>query len=189
MDNERERLIELLFRAHHNASSVMSETGDEDEAITVEANYLLVNGVTVQRWIPVTERLPEEDVAVLCFSDSYGGTRFIGYIDYRCKAWIEDGMLHIGNVTHWMPLPKPPKGGVSMKPRIVCAETECEYFSMDGCTAEEINLTAGHMHTVHEGYRHVWTCRTFRPSPEAKEIYDMLKSYIDAVNAKAKEEK
>ena len=75
-----------------------------------------------------------------------------------------------------------------MKQRIVCAETECEYFSMDGCTAEKITLTAGHMHTVHEGYRRVWTCRTFMPSPEAKEIFDMLKSYFDAVNAKAKED-
>lgn len=85
-------------------------------------------------------------------------------------------------------IPESVRTEIETEPRIVCAETECEYFSVDGCTAEEINLTAGHMHTVHEGYRHVWTCRTFSPSPEAKEIFDMLKSYFDAVNAKAKEE-
>ena len=68
--------------------------------------------------------------------------------------------------------------------RVYCAEIECEHYSEDGCTAEEINLTAGHMHTVHEGFRHVWTCRMFEPSPIAKEIFDKLKKYFDNFNAR-----
>lgn len=55
-----------------------------------------------RRWIPVTERLPDIGKDVLIYSkedgvdvDYYGGDMF-GY-------W---------NVTHWMPLPEPPKEGV-----------------------------------------------------------------------------
>ena len=59
-----------------------------------------------------------------------------------------------------------------------CAETECVYCKENICTADEINLSAGHMHTVHEGFRHVWTCRTFSPDPEAKELFDMLKAFF-----------
>lgn len=43
----RDRLIELLYRAHHNASCVMSECGSEDECLEEEARYLLANGVVV----------------------------------------------------------------------------------------------------------------------------------------------
>lgn len=52
-----------------------------------------------RRWIPVTERLPDIGKDVLIYSkedgvdvDYYGGDMF-GYC----------------NVTHWMPLPEPPK--------------------------------------------------------------------------------
>ena len=54
-----------------------------------------------RRWIPVTERLPDVGTEVLVYSeddgicvDYYGGDSF-GYYD----------------VTHWMPLPEPPKEG------------------------------------------------------------------------------
>lgn len=47
---DREKLEELLYRAHHNASSVMGCGGSEEEAIEEEARYLLANGVTVQNW-------------------------------------------------------------------------------------------------------------------------------------------
>lgn len=53
-----------------------------------------------RRWVPVSERLPDVGIEVLIYSeddgvcvDYYGGDSF-GYY----------------NVTHWMPLPQPPKG-------------------------------------------------------------------------------
>ena len=62
-----------------------------------------------QRWIPVTEGLPECNESVVCYSTKWGGRCFVGYRGYISGDWIEDGILHLGDVTHWMPLPEPPK--------------------------------------------------------------------------------
>ena len=59
------------------------------------------------KWIPVTERLPEKYKNVLTVRTD-GKIRFdaIGSLD----VWYEE-VWHTGNpVTHWMPLPMPPKG-------------------------------------------------------------------------------
>jgi hypothetical protein len=69
---DREKLIELIYRAHHNASCVIAHDGSEEEAIEEEARYLLANGVTFatdtkvgDKWTPTDERLPDEFVSVL----------------------------------------------------------------------------------------------------------------------------
>lgn len=60
-------------------------------------------------WISVTERLPERNEDVLCRSNKNGKYVFCGYRGYISGAWMENGSLHIGDVTHWMPLPEPPE--------------------------------------------------------------------------------
>lgn len=45
MADMRDRLIDLLYRAHHNASCVLAYDGDEEKTIEEEARYLLANGV------------------------------------------------------------------------------------------------------------------------------------------------
>lgn len=42
-----DRLVELLYRAHHNASCVLYEGGSEEEILEEEARYLLKYGVIV----------------------------------------------------------------------------------------------------------------------------------------------
>lgn len=42
-----DRLVELLYRAHHNASCVMNEGGSEDECLEEEARYLIKYGMIV----------------------------------------------------------------------------------------------------------------------------------------------
>ena len=56
----KEKLVELIDRAHHNASCVIGYGGSDGEAIEEEVRYLLSYGVTVQECV-----FPEEDYYVL----------------------------------------------------------------------------------------------------------------------------
>ena len=66
-----------------------------------------------QRWIPVTERLPERDVQVLGW---YKDNPFSQY-RHEVVAWNGNGWVfvyahrYVTNVTHWMPLPEAPEKG------------------------------------------------------------------------------
>jgi len=55
-----------------------------------------------QRWIPVGERLPNSYLTVLSLSKN--GDIKVDFVQPK-KIWY----LGRNNVTHWMPLPKPPK--------------------------------------------------------------------------------
>lgn len=68
--------------------------------------------------------------------------------------------------------------------KVWCAETECKLQKNNRCTAKEINLSAGHIHTMHQGFMHHWECRMFEQSEDAKELFGMLKSYFDGMKGK-----
>ena len=55
------------------------------------------------KWIPVTERLPENDKTVLVWNRRNSREYFDVYDHGR---WI---ILESEDITHWMPLPEPPK--------------------------------------------------------------------------------
>lgn len=60
------------------------------------------------RWIPVTERPPEEDKGLLV-TDEYGEIRHAVYIDWHGKVefrTIEESIT-LDNVKAWRPLPEP----------------------------------------------------------------------------------
>jgi hypothetical protein len=64
-----------------------------------------------QKWIPVTERLPEERHWVLVWHTGYGTAKKAKYKDEGLPMFVLDGHCdNNGEVTHWMPLPEPPKG-------------------------------------------------------------------------------
>ena len=95
----REKLIELLNEAPTDY--------DGNRNVGVIADHLIANGVTVQRWIPVTERLPT-------WAD---GNKYGGILAVRRGHELSD-FYHCNDVkenpdefTHWMPLPTPPKDG------------------------------------------------------------------------------
>ena len=63
-----------------------------------------------RRWVPVGERLPEDNVGVLALGPCNGGAEMV---------WREHGKWHLSFVgtyipdstyTHWMPLPPGPEG-------------------------------------------------------------------------------
>lgn len=82
----------------------------EDVNREYAVNWLMNNGVTVQKWIPVTKQLPKEWEAVLVWS-CCGFCEVAVYLGTPGKwrvCW-NHAMLDEDTVTHWMPLPEPPK--------------------------------------------------------------------------------
>ena len=75
------------------------------------AENLIANGVTVQEWISVDDRLPEEKVNCIvhykhayCDNDDYWA---IGICFYDGEKFQLNPAY---KVTHWMSPPEPPKG-------------------------------------------------------------------------------
>lgn len=99
-----EKLIDLIL----DAKRTDPEKGSFTEYL---ADYLINNGVTVQEWISVKERLPQEKVDCIvhykhayCDNDDYWA---IGMCFYDGEKFRIDLAY---KVTHWMPMPNPPKG-------------------------------------------------------------------------------
>ena len=70
------------------------------------------NGVTVQEWISVKDRLPENGGYVVCIAKRNPFSRFMQMVARIEKnGWVNPiTEQYISEVTHWMPLPEPPKG-------------------------------------------------------------------------------
>ena len=89
---------------------------DSALAKVIEDAYMeLKNGVTVQKWIPVTERLPEKaaDYLCRCTVNDFDDMPFymvLRYIVYDKNPHFQHETKGGMKVTHWMPLPEPPKG-------------------------------------------------------------------------------
>ena len=99
---DREKLIELII----DAKRTDQETGGFTEHL---ADHLIANGVTVQQWIPVTERLPESGKCVIIACEN--GNVAEGCYQAYGKKWVQfRWSTERIDVTHWMPLPQPPKG-------------------------------------------------------------------------------
>ena len=102
----REKLVEIINKAAY--SSLPSNT--EDFHINMFVMNLLAHGVTVQEWISVKDRLPEEKVNCIvhykhayCNNDGYWAIGFCYYDGEKFK--LDPAYI----VTHWMPIPEPPK--------------------------------------------------------------------------------
>ena len=97
---DREKLIDLIKKGANGHTLMPTRR---------IANYLLAHGVTFAtdtndgcKWISVKDRLPEDGVQVLACTKH--GKAF--------SAHCEKGkwrVSHSVTVTHWMPLPEPPK--------------------------------------------------------------------------------
>ena len=104
----REKLIELIAKAKYICTNDYSDH-TEDEYI---ADTLLDNGVTVQEWISVKDRLPEAGGYVVCIAKRNPFSRFMPMVARIEKnGWVNPMTeQYISEVTHWMPLPELPKG-------------------------------------------------------------------------------
>lgn len=90
----REKLVDMIFISfcrHIDKSYKLAKNIAED---------LISNGVTAQEWIPVAKTLPDVGVEVLVYSEIVG----------ICVDYYDGDAFGYFDVTHWMPLPQPPKG-------------------------------------------------------------------------------
>ena len=112
----REKLVELLDNA-----IIDSDDNYGFPNTTQVADHLIAHGVTVQEWISVKDRLPdnkEHDWVLAQVVEDNGYMHIPRVMEYRQAKddWFEEtyGWLSEHNgvftVTHWMPMPNPPKG-------------------------------------------------------------------------------
>ena len=113
----REKLVELLDIIIQPGQKTLGDIAD----------HLISHGVTVQEWISVKDRLPEKNGAYLVTTNSFGDRQSVklrwfakdgemveahdlaGQKDVWYLYDIECGYVSIKTVTHWMPIPEPPK--------------------------------------------------------------------------------
>ena len=67
----------------------------------------------VPQWISVSDRLPENGGYVVCIAKRNPFSRFMPMVARIEKnGWVNPiTEQYISEVTHWMPMPQPPKGG------------------------------------------------------------------------------
>ncbi len=98
----REKLIDILLQKPNKCTFEQL------------ADFLIAHGVTVQEWISVKDRLPEEEEKVLIYTK----TGIVNYGTYTkrygfdCKEGFvcSDGFMWLSTASHWQPMPQPPKG-------------------------------------------------------------------------------
>ena len=95
----REKLLDLII----DAKRTDPETGSFTEYL---ADHLIANGVTVQEWVSVDDRLPDDDEVVIICTDK----NFVYAGELIGDTWFLDNDSWTATVTHWMPTPQPPKG-------------------------------------------------------------------------------
>ena len=103
----REKLVELLMEfplAYDVCDKQEKKECGDTPCCECLANHLIANGVTVQEWISVEDRLPEQGQEVIVYS---GGVLKPTVFAYQFWNKNYDSWARI---THWMPLPQPPKG-------------------------------------------------------------------------------
>ena len=125
----REKLVEMLG----NIYFLMIDGPDTIGEYTIPhkfkekiADHLISNGVTVQEWISVKDRLPDDEQEVLVIAHGWDGRLvYVGShkrvepqkswltgITNKSSEWSLWGWSYLKEpmVTHWMPLPQPAEG-------------------------------------------------------------------------------
>ena len=97
----KKKLVELIRQSDHSGKWMYEELAD----------HLIANGVTVQEWISVEDRLPEDNSNVIA-------CLWIGEESRVYPAFYAHGVWWdrvfstptTNTTTHWQPMPQPPKG-------------------------------------------------------------------------------
>ena len=119
----REKLMELLvqneieFMTYSTNRVIAAAIGDDPvdrflSRAAFTADFLLSNGVTVHEWIPASD--PPKKRGRYYVHRKTESFNFVEIIQFKDGQWYyyddEYGNRILQDVTHWMPLPQPPKG-------------------------------------------------------------------------------
>ena len=110
-DRTKEKIVELLDIIIQSGQKTLGDIAD----------HLIANGVTVQEWVSVEDRLPETDGIYIVCDCRLNGNPWIhtaGFIK-ASSSWCElhgvyydDGYGRYSEqdkITHWMPMPLAPE--------------------------------------------------------------------------------
>ena len=132
----REKLVELIFKSlcrHIHKSCKLAENIADDliaDGVTVQDNRKISDELleqlrnapvtilqeestieVMQEWISVKDRLPEESGMYIVTAND-GHAQRVSFVQWQKKnrMWNLTEARSYWRVTHWMPLPEPPKG-------------------------------------------------------------------------------
>ena len=100
----REKLIEIVKKAAY--SSLPSNT--EDFHLNMFVTNLLAHGVTVQEWVSVDERLPENFISVLGYMTDAGEFPSVRECYTVGNAFFFPALGDVHPVSHWCEMPQQP---------------------------------------------------------------------------------
>ena len=105
----REKLVELIKDGIRKG---LRAKGDDrlDYSFEDVADHLIRNGVTVQEWISVDERLPENFISVLGYMTDAGEFPPVRECYTVGNAFFFPALGDVHPVSHWCEMPQPPKG-------------------------------------------------------------------------------
>lgn len=134
----REKLVELpiddailVLREEHRQRTDGYTTylahggkGDPAEEVGLDALAMAISALEKTKWVSVNDRLPEQppnrvdeqgrswftpDIdCIVCDGENV----FAAHYCFQNKCfWYADTLHPLKNITHWMPMPQPPKGG------------------------------------------------------------------------------
>lgn len=104
MDEQQYIRVDELVKRLRERAEAFDYDGWVETASDYEKAADVIEEQSKPKWIPVSERLPEPCVDVLALYD--GGRMDIDWVDHEGRFGYES---ICGKVTHWMPLPDPPK--------------------------------------------------------------------------------
>lgn len=96
----RKKLVEAIESARYWGSNTSEEIAD----------HLISNGVTVQEWVSVDERFPENFISVLGYMTDAGEFPPVRECYTVGNAFFFPALGDVHPVSHWMEMPQPAEG-------------------------------------------------------------------------------